>query len=278
MEKISCPICKSINNKKPFITLKDRFLLKDKINFTLTKCECDFIFLNPRPTESNISKYYLDKNYTSHNRKSIFYSVLQKLSFSCKESLIKKYIHSKDALLLDYGSGKGEFATYLNNKNYNVDTFEPILKNSNRNNKLVGKKYDLIMLWHSIEHIHDINSALLNICEMLNKKGVLLIACPNIDAIEKKYFNSKWVAYDAPRHLYHFNIKSISSLLDKYSFKVEKIKNMYQDTFYNIYLSSKLTSFSILRFIIVLFLVLIEGLYNFRNKASSYIYICKNIK
>ena len=278
MEKISCPICNSIDNKKPFITLKDRFLLNDNINFTLTKCQCDFIFLNPRPLESNISKYYSNESYTSHKRKGFFYNLLQKFSFSWKERLIKQYIYSKDSLILDYGSGKGELATYLNNKNYKVETFEPILQNKNTNNKLVNKKYDLIMLWHSIEHIHNINSALLNIDDMLNKNGTLIIACPNIDAIEKKYFKSKWVAYDAPRHLYHFNLKSINSLLDKYSLKVETTKNMYQDTFYNIYLSSKSTSFSMLRFMTVLFLVSIEGLFNFRNKASSNIYICKKIK
>ena len=278
MEKISCPICNSIDNNKPFISLKDRFLLNDSINFTLTKCKCDFIFLNPRPSESHISNYYTNKDYTSHNKKSVFYSLLQKISFAWKERLIKKYIDSKDSLLLDYGSGKGEFATYLNNKNYNVDTFEPILQNKSTDNKLANKKYDLIMLWHSIEHIHDINSALLNICDMLNKNGVLIIACPNIDAIEKKYFNTNWVAYDAPRHLYHFNLKSINSLLGKHSFKVQKTKNMYQDTFYNIYLSSKLTSYSALRFIIVLFFVSIESLFNYSNNASSNIYICKNIK
>ena len=64
MEKIKCPICSS-SNFKHFKNLKDRLEITNDI-FLLVKCECDFVYLNPRPNQSEISKYYKHNQYHSH--------------------------------------------------------------------------------------------------------------------------------------------------------------------------------------------------------------------
>ena len=55
MESVSCIICGSDNNS---IYKK----IKDKLNplfvFNIVKCNCGFIYLNPRPDSNEISKYY----------------------------------------------------------------------------------------------------------------------------------------------------------------------------------------------------------------------------
>ena len=60
MNSINCIICNSDKN-----ILYKSFIVKqndtDK-KFTLVKCVCNFIYLNPRPDEIEISKYY-DNNY-----------------------------------------------------------------------------------------------------------------------------------------------------------------------------------------------------------------------
>ena len=109
------------------------------------------------------------------------------------------------------------------------------------------------------------------ISAFLKDDGFLIVAVPNIYAIERKYFKEKWCAYDAPRHLYHFNEKSISQLLDKYNFKIIKSMNIIQDTFYNIYLSLGKKRF--LYFIYLSFFSLIKILLN-SKKSSSKLYIC----
>ena len=72
MEKIKCPICGS-NNSKPFLYLKDRFKISNN-QFSLVRCTCDFIYLNPRPNEKEISKYYKNLNYASHYKVNYIYN------------------------------------------------------------------------------------------------------------------------------------------------------------------------------------------------------------
>ena len=57
MEKINCPICGS-NNNTFYLSLKDRLGPDKGKTFNLVKCDCNFVFLNPRPSELEISKYY----------------------------------------------------------------------------------------------------------------------------------------------------------------------------------------------------------------------------
>ena len=56
----------------------------------------------------------------------------------------------------------------------------------------------------------------LNKCySLLDKNGFLVIALPNINSFDSKYYKEKWAALDVPRHLWHFTKKGIESLLNK---------------------------------------------------------------
>ena len=64
--------------------------------FKLVKCECDFIYLNPRPDSNEISKYY-NREYIPHliESKSYFdslYTFVQKFTFKWKLKIIKKIL------------------------------------------------------------------------------------------------------------------------------------------------------------------------------------------
>jgi len=273
MELINCPICNS-SNSIFYLNLKDRFNISDDV-FSLVKCECSFIYLNPRPNETEINKYYNTKDYSPHNKVTIFYKLAQHFSFKWKFNLIKKYANKKNKIL-DYGSGKSEFSDYLNKRNFEVNSYEPILDNTNSSNVINQKqKYSIITLWHSLEHIHDLSKALKQIRKSLDKKGYFFLAIPNIDAIEKKIFKKNWVAYDAPRHLYHFNEFTLNNLLVKYDFKIIKSKTIFQDTFYNIYLSIQSNNLIIklFKFVYISIISFFTILFN-NNKSSSKLYIC----
>ena len=58
MEIINCPICDS-NNSKFYLSLKDRFNITNQ-SFSLVKCKCSLIYLNPRPNQKEIIKFYQD--------------------------------------------------------------------------------------------------------------------------------------------------------------------------------------------------------------------------
>jgi predicted SAM-dependent methyltransferase len=179
--------------------------------------------------------------------------------------------------LLDIGGGKGEFVDYINNKdinaiNYDLYTNEnvtelPALCNSNQ-------KFDIITMWHSLEHIHNVNDLMICLYELLADNGYLIIALPNQNACERtEYFPDTWIAYDVPRHLYHFNYNSFNGFIKKYKFKILNFIPLYQDLFFNIFMSNK-KKYSYLK----LFLILIKCLYSIflnKKKSSSFIFICK---
>jgi len=264
MEKINCPICNS-NNNQPYISLKDRLASNKNDTFNLVKCQCQFVFLNPRPSKLNISKHYSDINYSPHKKNGFLYRLAQRISFFWKYILIKKY--GTKSRILDYGSGMGAFSSYMIKKGFSVDNYEPILNSKNE----IKNDYNIVTMWHSLEHIHDLEDSFHLIKKALKDNGYLIIAVPNLDAAEIIYFNEDWAAYDAPRHLYHFNLDSINNLLDKYGFKIIRDTAIIQDTFYNIYLS--LNKRSYIYFIYTFFLSIFKILLN-SNKASSKLYVC----
>ena len=129
-------------------------------------------------------------------------------------------------------------------------------------------------MFHSLEHIHDINRALEKINNSLIDDGILVIAIPNYDAYEKKIFKEKWIAYDAPRHLYHFNNVSVKKILERNNFKIIESKPMYLDTFYNILMS---TDNKFISFIKIIYLTLISfyNIYKDNKQCSSMMLVCK---
>ena len=267
METISCPICKS-NNFNDYLFLYDRYDLKNKKKFSIVKCLCNFIYLNPRPNKNEIAKYYRDISYSPHNEYSFFYKIAQKISFKWKYNFIKKNFYFNK--ILDYGSGKGDFGDYMNARGYDVTNYDPITSNINTSNL----KFELITMWHSLEHVHDLKKTFNELNEKLSSNGHLLIAVPNISAAEKKYLNTKWVAFDVPRHLYHFDQKSLGNLLNSYGFKIDSIKPIYQDTIFNIYKS--LNIYNMIYFPFIFFISMIQILLN-KSKSSSQLFVCSKI-
>ena len=276
MEQINCIICKSDKNTV-YKTLSDRFNKREI--FTLVKCICGFIFLNPRPDGIEIEKYYFNPNYLPHqiDKKNIFnylYRFIQKITFYWKRKIIESSSHQSIHNLLDIGSGDGRFLKYLQNvTDIKIFVDEPYAKHDLKSiNSETFTKCQVITMWHSLEHIHDIESKFEIINKCLDSNGLLLIAVPNINAYELKYLNSDWIAYDAPRHLYHFSSTAINDLLNLNNLKVIKKMPIYQDTFFNILLSLK--SWRILKSIYYIPVSLLNIFIN-NDVSSSILYICR---
>ncbi len=251
---LQCPVC---NSKK----LEDRLQLNDeflsKKTFVIQKCgECGFLFTNPRPKKDQISAYYKSEDYISHSNKSnglfaSLYQLSRKINLSAKYSIISR--HSKNGKALDIGSGTGHFLNYLQKKKWNVQGIEPdenaakfaranfnLQIDSEKELSVLEKKsFDLISMWHVLEHVHDLNQRMTEIRELIKQDGLVILALPNPESFDAKHYVKFWAAYDVPRHLYHFTKKDILHLAEKHNFKIEKIYPMYLDAFYVSLLSEK---------------------------------------
>ena len=278
METVNCIICDSHINSF-FLEL-----MNDKSNekFVLKKCQCGLIFLNPRPDLNEIKKYY-SNDYLPHNTQAfsffnIAYRFVQKITFYLKYKTIKRVMVNLPIVkLLDVGSGDGRFLDYLKSKsNLEIYSNEPYYDLDYPDSKcLEDSSCDIITMWHSLEHVHNIRELFKLIIKKLKDDGLLILAVPNIDAYERKFFKFDWVAYDAPRHLYHFNYQTMKKLLSKYNFEILEAKPIYQDTLFNIVLSFyNLNLSNILKTLYLSFISLSKILIN-KNFSSSTIYICK---
>ena len=283
MEKINCPICET-KNFKNYILVKDRFDKNDIHEFNIVKCNCSLVYLNPRPTEKKMSKYYSITNYDPHkikenNLKDIIYNLVQQIALRFKLFIIN--LHHKSGNLLDIGGGKGEFVEFMSLKGYNTvlqDNYSKYNGNIDFYNNLhnIKTNFDIITMWHVLEHIHKIDELFNFFKNKLNENGILVLAVPNHNAVERKYFKESWAPYDAPRHLYHFDLYTLEKLLNKYNFKIVRKNVLLHDSFYNILLSFKSLDFiKIIKFIIIGIDCLLKTIIYGTKKSSSIMVVCK---
>ena len=206
----------------------------------------------PKPLKNNLKEYYNSKNYISHNPKaigliSLIYLAIRSLMNRNKLKMINPFL-SKNDKVLDFGSGSGSFLYKLNFK-YESFGVEP---NDFARSTSLAKglrvvsamkeykvKFNMIFLWHSLEHVYDINKIINEFSQKINSKGILVIALPNIRSFDAKKYKSFWAGYDVPRHLWHFTEEGIIDFLEKKKFKFIKKRPLFWDAIYISYLSEK---------------------------------------
>jgi 2-polyprenyl-3-methyl-5-hydroxy-6-metoxy-1,4-benzoquinol methylase len=289
METISCPICGS-DKSQSFRTVENRFSSEREL-FKIVKCECRFVYLNPRPNFTEISAYYKHAEYDPHREesKTMFnkvYDCVQRWAVGWKRNKIENFV--SNGSMLDIGGGKGEFATHMSQNGWSCtlqDTSKEALSIAQRSNISCvnslddleeNQQYDLITMWHVLEHVHDIKSLFDKIRKHLSEDGILVVAVPNIDAPERGDFGGSWAPYDAPRHLYHFSYERLEHLLMCEGFTVKRAHPLLQDTPYNILLSLK--SFSIVE-LLMAFVTSIKSVITTLlfgvSRSSSMMLICE---
>lgn len=238
---------------KDSLFVEDHFKSKEKFELQWND-KWKWFSTIPVPSELEIQKYYQSSAYISHQKntktlKDIIYNRVRNYMFSIKLIWIKKELND-DKNLLDIGSGVGAFLSYARKKGFNVKGIEPnqkarqIALDSNLSvyeslENLLDECFDVITLWHVLEHVHQPDKFLKQIVDKLNKKGVLFIAVPNFKSYDAKYYKEYWAAFDVPRHLYHFSKESIQLLARHHGLTVTKTYPLKFDSYYVSMLSEK---------------------------------------
>ena len=198
---------------------------------------------------------------------------------------------SETKTVLDVGCGTGDFLLICKTNGWSVVGVEPNSKAKKLTkdklqtdvifeniNEIKSNQFDVITLWHVLEHVPDLDEYILKLKLLLKPNGILVIAVPNYKSFDARYYKNFWAAFDVPRHLWHFSQKSIQLLFSKFNFKLEKVLPMYFDSFYVSLLSEKYKSGSS-NFIKAFFVGLYSNLKAIsNNEYSSLIYILKKNK
>ncbi len=243
-----------MKNTQKSIYLKTKDFLVTGEEFSLLyDQEREMLITSPQPAIENLSKYYESEEYISHTDSkkglvSFLYQIVKKRALQKKLNLIAS-LNNGTGNLLDIGAGTGDFLKQAKSKSWKISGVEPngsarnlaqekgvILKESITDFK--GKKFDVITLWHVLEHLPNLEETISKIENLLKPGGILIIAVPNYKSFDATYYKSNWAAYDVPRHLWHFSRKSMEVLFSK-DMELEKIKPMIFDSYYVSLLSEK---------------------------------------
>ena len=240
---------------QPFLQCKDYTVSRETFDLLLDP-KSELLITSPQPKESELAKYYQSEDYISHtdSKKGFIdkvYQIAKKYAINKKVKLVKGLLQGDNKKLLDIGCGTGDFLNACTKNGFQVNGVEPnqnaknLALKKNRDVSIassvydVNQKFDVITMWHVLEHVPNLDKYVTYLISLLNDNGVLVIAVPNYKSYDANYYKAFWAAYDVPRHLWHFSKKSIKQLFDKVNMQVEKILPMKLDSFYVSLLSEK---------------------------------------
>ena len=161
--------------KKAICSTKD-YLVSGETFSIVWDNTTQYAHTHPRPNAKQLDSYYASEDYISHNdsNKNPFaftYRIARNLMFRVKHRMFKNRV-SPIAKVLDYGCGTGDFLNFLSKKKYKTAGIETNFharsqcKEKGLNvvsswEKLPNNKYDLITLWHVLEHVPDLEQCLM---------------------------------------------------------------------------------------------------------------------
>lgn len=224
---MNCILC----NKNDFKTVSTRDS-KNKSFLKVVFCEnCGMVQQSPIPSEKEVNEYY-SNDYRQDYKKTFIPKIkhvfragnlaLDRINFLKERNLFK-------GSLLDVGAGGGEFTYLSNSLGFISEGIEPNLGYSSfaRNEyginlqtghlTDVNKNFDLITMFHALEHIPDPIKTFKKLYELLNKDGIVFIEVPNIETKDASPHNIYFKA-----HIHYFSSATLTSAASKYFEKIDE--------------------------------------------------------
>ncbi len=248
-----------MNKEQTQLYIKDHSVSGEMFQLKENK-KYGFLETFPQPKTNQLSEYYKTEDYISHTdaKRNWFekaYHLVRRFSLKQKLKLINGF-KTETKTLLDVGCGTGDFLKTAKDNNWIVSGVEPnaearIIANQKTDNSVFDiqklnnfetNSFDVITLWHVLEHLPDLEHQISTFKKLLKPNGRLVVAVPNYKSFDANYYSQFWAAFDVPRHLWHFDQNSISKLFASIDMEIEQIKPMLFDAFYVSLLSEQYKS------------------------------------
>jgi len=280
----------NFTNSTTYIKVSDHSVSKEPFDLLFNE-EYQLLKTSPQPSLDRLPSYYESEDYISHtdSKRTLFekaYHFVKKNALKNKVNLISTLIPKK-GIVLDIGSGTGDFLMTAKNKGWNIKGLEP---NSKAKQIAISKgvvfedaleniadnSIDVITMWHVLEHVPNLEEQFSQLKRIVKPNGYIVIAVPNYKSFDAKYYKSFWAAYDVPRHLWHFSKTAIQKLSSDFDLQLEKVQPMWFDSFYVSLLSEKYKTgkMNFVKGFLIGFTSNMVGM--FKKEFSSHIYIIKN--
>ena len=233
-EVVPCYLCDA-RDSAPFITAKDDLTGKPG-RFTFVTCRrCGLRYQNPRLTVDHIKAYY-DDEYIAHRKKSDwgiltgFFNWAMDRHDRQKDKLVSRYVRlGRESDVLDVGCAVGTFLQKLRAR-YGARLSGVDFKDLSAHPSLTGvdfrcglfydqdfgdTRFDLITMWHFLEHDYDPIRTLGTARDLLKPDGRLIIEVPRLDSTTFRLFGDRWPGLQAPQHTVLFDRESFLAAMNK---------------------------------------------------------------
>jgi len=212
--------------------------------FSLRRCaKCGIVHTAPILEEEKLGRYYKQVYYGKGNRK--FSTLIEFWTIYSNLRLAKLIINNshkytpadgKHSRVLDIGCGRGNLLKAFSDLGYEChgvertefpndvhDSSITIHRQSLSDIGFEDNYFDIVVLWHVLEHLPMPDGTIHEISRILSDSGILVIAVPNFGSFQSRIFRKHWFHLDLPRHLYHYERESLTDLLKRNRFKLYQL-------------------------------------------------------
>jgi len=236
-----CPVCKcstgEILHEQSFILTAGCHLPS---SYHILSCtSCGFVYADTPALQEDYDMYYrLNSKYEDDKVATGGFARSDDISRLLETANdLAQYIKPDDSIL-DLGCANGGLLLALKNNGYkNLTGIDPSVKcvdnvrsagitayeGSIFDNEFLTSdepagKFDCIILSHVLEHVRDLETALINCRNLLNDNGLICIEVPNA-AKYTDYYVVPYYYFDC-EHINHFSYSSMNNLLSRFGFKM----------------------------------------------------------
>jgi 2-polyprenyl-3-methyl-5-hydroxy-6-metoxy-1,4-benzoquinol methylase len=215
---------------------RDSLPLYDNCSLRIVRCRaCGLVFVNPQPTLEALREYHAASELMSQDGWASYFNHSQKQICELWEERFadtKKWQQAAKVSLLDVGAGYGDFLHYAAKEGWQVSGFEfspavaklseekygiPLAVGDLFEMPFSNQSFDVITMWHVLEHLADPMAVLKRLFELLRPGGVLVLEVPNLNCFVRKSYR---IPMTVNLHLYHFSPETLSSLASASGFRV----------------------------------------------------------
>jgi 2-polyprenyl-3-methyl-5-hydroxy-6-metoxy-1,4-benzoquinol methylase len=238
-ENVACYCCGS-THARPLVTAAEDLTGKPG-RFTFVTCsDCGLAFQNPRLKLEFIGAYY-DDEYIAHRKKTDWGPLTPLYEWAMgkhdrdKLALVGRFSNlTRDSKVLDVGCGAGTFLSRLHQASGSaisgVDfkdlTHLPAFQHMDFHLGLFyeqdfgQRRFDLITMWHFLEHDYDPARTLRHAHGLLSPDGRLIIEVPRLDSVSWRLFKERWPGLQAPQHTVLYSRETLLRMVDKAGLEV----------------------------------------------------------